>query len=144
VARVRDHLIVLLGPDGLARTWNKSADRLAGYRSEEAERLAGPLTRPCPGTRRPRVTGSCSGRPAPSCKGPTDVIVCNVVMPRLGDVGLSEQHERQGLVGRVPFISDYLDQATGIEGAAVDTEKLLPESFRAEERLNRVRALPDG
>jgi hypothetical protein len=44
----------------------------------------------------------------------------------------------------VPFISDYLDQATGIEGAAVDTEKLLPESFRAEERLNRVRALPDG
>ena len=37
-----------------------------------------------------------------------------------------------------------LDRSAGVDGAAVNTEKLLPESFPAEELLNRVSAVRDG
>ena len=50
----------------------------------------------------------------------------------------------QVTAGQPHFISDYLDRATGVDGVAVDTDRLLPEPFPAEELLNRVRDVLDG
>jgi CheY-like chemotaxis protein len=74
---------------------------------------------------------------------PIDVLVTDVVMPRLGGVELSEALEQEGLVRRVLFISGYLDRAPGLEGAAIDTDKLLAKPFRAEDLLSRVRVVLD-
>jgi PAS domain S-box-containing protein len=79
--------------------------------------------------------------------GPIDVLVTDVVMPRLGGVELAEQLARQGSVRCVLFISGYLDRASGDGGpsgtGAIDPDKLLPKPFRAEDLLSRVRQALD-
>ena len=73
--------------------------------------------------------------------GPLDVLVTDVVMPRLGGPDLAVRLRAGHPDLRVLFISGYTDDAGDLREAAGPTGDFLQKPFGAEALVTRVRAL---
>jgi DNA-binding NtrC family response regulator len=94
------------------------------------------------------VVGACDGEDALAVlaerRGPVDMVLSDVVMPRLGGPALVERllRERPGL--RVLFMSGYTDDAMVRHGLLADRVAFIQKPFTPSQLAQRVRAVLDA
>ena len=96
-----------------------------------------------------RLLKACNGHEALSLaedhRGPIDLLITDVVMPRMTGFTLAEELVESHPETRVLFVSGYADQSMTVRvGLTEAGQAILPKPFKADELRQSVRRVLDG